>query len=80
MSDHAVIDPEKPAPHPENPFDEADLQQFEDDDVTAGVAITKMLSTLFIYTLIAMSIVSYWTWIHEAGKDHGKPAPAKSGH
>ena len=48
---------------PESPFDKADLQQFEDDDITAGRSICKMLSLLFIYTLIAMSIVSYWTWV-----------------
>ena len=44
-------------------FDKADLRQFEADDVTAGSAICKMLSLLFIYTLIAMSCVSYWTWV-----------------
>lgn len=42
-------------------FDKAELRQFEADDVEAGRAIGKMLSILFIYTLIAMSIVSLWT-------------------
>jgi hypothetical protein len=68
MSDQAVVDPEKPAPHPEEPFSNAEIQQMDDDDVAAGKTITKMLSTLFVYTLIAMSFVSYWTWVNEAGK------------
>ena len=42
-------------------FDKSELRQFEADDVEAGRAIGKMLSILFIYTLIAMSIVSVWT-------------------
>jgi hypothetical protein len=79
MSDPAaVIDPEKPAPHPEEPFSNQEIQQFDDDDVSAGQSICKMLSILFIYTLIAMSIVSYWTWVNEAGKD--KPKPAATSH
>lgn len=44
-------------------FDKAELRQFEADDVEAGRAIGKMLSILFIYTVIAMSIVSLWTWV-----------------
>jgi hypothetical protein len=42
-------------------FEDAELRQFEADDVEAGRAICKMLSLLFIYTVIAMSIVSLWT-------------------
>ena len=42
-------------------FDDTELRQFEADDVEAGRAICKMLSLLFIYTIIAMSIVSLWT-------------------
>jgi hypothetical protein len=44
-------------------FDKVELRQFEADDVEAGRAIGKMLSILFIYTVIAMSIVSLWTWV-----------------
>ena len=44
-------------------FDKAELRQFEADDVEAGRAIGKMLSILFIYTVIAMSIVSLWTYV-----------------
>jgi hypothetical protein len=50
-----------PAKTPEPLFSNADLRGFESDDVAAGRVICKMLSILFIYTLIAMSIVSYWT-------------------
>jgi hypothetical protein len=46
---------------PEDPFSDTDKSGFENDDIIAGQAITKMLSVLFIYTLIAMSIVSLWT-------------------
>lgn len=60
MSDHAAAADIPPQP-PENPFDDAEIRGFADDDIVAGQAITKMLSTLFIYTLIAMSIVSLWT-------------------
>lgn len=50
-----------PAETPEPLFSNADLREFESDDVAAGRIICKMLSILFIYTLIAMSIVSLWT-------------------
>lgn len=54
-----------PATAPEQHFSKTDLQGFEADDVSAGRIICKMLSLLFIYTLVAMSIVSYWTYIQE---------------
>lgn len=50
-----------PAETPEPLFSNADLREFESDDSAAGQIICKMLSILFIYTLIAMSIVSIWT-------------------
>ncbi len=43
-------------------FDADELKQFAADDSLAGSVIGKMLSLLFIYTLIAMSLVSWWTW------------------
>lgn len=52
---HAAVAP------PAEPFAPAELRQFEADDITAGKAIGKMLSLLFIYTLVAMSIVVWWT-------------------
>jgi len=49
-------------------FSAAEVEQFSADDVTAGGAIGKMLSALFLYTVVAMSIASWWTWssINEA--------------
>ena len=48
--------------HPENPFEQEELAQFDADDVNAGKAIGVMLSLFFLYTMIAMSIVGYWTF------------------
>jgi hypothetical protein len=42
-------------------FTREDLRQFESDDTEAGRRIGKILTTLFIYTLIAMSIVIWWS-------------------
>jgi len=42
-------------------FSNVEIREFEAEDVNAGRAIGKMLSILFIYTVIAMSIVSWWT-------------------
>ena len=50
-----------PAETPEPLFSNADLREFESEDVLAGQIICKMLSILFIYALIAMTIVSFWT-------------------
>lgn len=52
------------APEPaqvENPFSTEDVAGFEADDISAGRAICKLLSILFIYTVIAMSAVALWT-------------------
>ena len=46
----------------ESLFTDEELQQFEIDDRSAGTAIAKILSTLFIYTLLAMSIAVWWTF------------------
>lgn len=43
-------------------FEADELSQFDDDDVTAGRAICKMLSWFFLYTVIAMSLVGWWTF------------------
>lgn len=42
-------------------FSRDDLKQFAADDVEAGSAIGKMLSFFFLYTIIAMSLVAWWT-------------------
>ena len=43
------------------PFEQDEILGFQADDVEAGAAIGKLLSLLFVYTLIAMAIVSAWT-------------------
>jgi len=43
-------------------FNQADLDQFDADDTTAGRAIGKMLSWFFLYTILAMSIAAWWTY------------------
>jgi hypothetical protein len=58
MSEEAHV-----AQSPENHFTEEDLIQFDADDAEMGQVICKMLSMLFIYTVIAMSIcgaVTFW--------------------
>ena len=50
-----------PAAAPAEPFNRQDLDQFAADDAEAGRTIGQMLSILFVYTVIAMSIVSIWT-------------------
>lgn len=58
MSDHSA-----PATSTEQPlFSAVEVEQFMADDVTAGSAIGKMLSALFLYTVVAMSIAGWWTW------------------
>ena len=55
--EHAAETPAAPA----EPFTRQDLEQFAADDAEAGRTIGQMLSILFVYTVIAMSIVSLWT-------------------
>ncbi len=43
-------------------FSREELRQFAADDADAGRSIGKILSALFIYTLIAMSVVIWWTF------------------
>jgi hypothetical protein len=52
-------------------FDAVELEQFDADDVVAGSAIGKMLSILFLYTVIVMSFVTWLTfkWV-SADSDH----------
>ncbi len=46
---------------PELPFTERQIDQFDADDGDAGRALGKMLALFFLYTIVAMSIVAYWT-------------------
>lgn len=68
-------------------FSASELRDLDDADTEAGRAIGKMLSILFVYTLIAMSIASVWTWFSiqaqeptrgshspAAGHSHAEPA------
>ena len=43
-------------------FSPVEIEQFGADDVTAGAAIGKMLSALFLYTVFAMGIAGWWTY------------------
>jgi hypothetical protein len=47
---------------PEELFDRAQLRYFDSEDTHAGAAIGKMLSLFFLYTVLAMSLVAYWTF------------------
>ena len=44
------------------PFTQAEIDQFDADDVEAGRAICKMLSLFFLYTVIAMTISAIWSY------------------
>lgn len=44
------------------PFDRSELTQFDNDDSLAGRAIGKLLSSFFLYTVIAMALVAWWTF------------------
>ncbi|MFM7040219.1 MAG: hypothetical protein ACKO2L_21135 [Planctomycetaceae bacterium] len=62
-------------------FSAVEVEQFAADDVKAGGAIGKMLSALFLYTVVAMSIAGWWTWssIQAANAEReaeNTPAPA----
>ncbi|MCP4173778.1 MAG: hypothetical protein GY758_23740 [Fuerstiella sp.] len=54
-------------------FTATEVQQFEADDVVAGTAIGKMLSALFLYTVLAMSFVTWWTY-SSLSENHGQSA------
>ena len=61
MSDtaiHSAATPEQTA----ELFTPVEIEQFGADDVTAGGAIGKMLSALFLYTVFAMGIAGWWTY------------------
>lgn len=60
MSDHASHETTAATEAPL--FSPAEVEQFHADDDTAGSAIGKMLSALFLYTIVAMSIAGWWTW------------------
>jgi hypothetical protein len=53
------------APGEGGPFNEQQVEQFEEDDGDAGRAIGKMLALFFLYTVIVMSGVAWWTFHHQ---------------
>lgn len=57
-----VADPTLQPMHTDGPlFSREEIRQFDVDDVEAGRRIGKILTTLFVYTLVAMSIVIWWS-------------------
>ena len=54
-------------------FTAVQLEEFEADDVVAGSAIGKMLSILFLYTVLAMSFVGWWTFTQDADSENSTP-------
>ena len=57
-------------------FSRDDLKQFAADDVVAGSAIGKMLTLFFAYTVVAMSLVAWWTFSDTAERADAKATPA----
>ncbi len=55
-------------------FSAVEIEQFEADDVIAGSAIGKMLSILFLYTVLAMSLVGKWTFDSKQSDEPVTPA------
>jgi hypothetical protein len=65
MSEPTTINnPDQPASPkpPEALFDKTQLKYFDSEDTHAGAAIGKMLSLFFLYTVLAMALVAYWTF------------------
>ncbi len=66
---------DQPSTNDEPLFSAVEIEQFEADDVVAGSAIGKMLSILFLYTVLAMSFVAWWTF-DSLSDNHGTDAVA----
>ena len=60
MSDAHAHEPAAPS---QELFDKSELAEFVAADQLAGRQICKMLSALFVYTLIAMSTAATWTYL-----------------
>ncbi len=77
--------PSTAAAIPELPFTARQIDQFDDDDRDAGRAIGKMLALFFLYTVIVMSLVAYWTFFRTSAREaaqsaakHGETAKAEA--
>ena len=48
-------------------FNDQDLKDFDADDVDAGKTLGRLLSFFFMYTIIAVGMVCWFTWeaVHE---------------
>jgi hypothetical protein len=55
-------EPAESAIAPDELFDKTQLKYFDSEDGHAGSVIGKMLSLFFLYTVLAMSLVAYWTF------------------
>lgn len=60
-------------------FSPVEVEQFSADDVTAGSAIGKMLSALFLYTIVAMGIAGWWTYSSIVADDAYESGATESG-
>jgi hypothetical protein len=49
-------------------FTEQQIDQFDADDGDAGRAIGRMLASFFLYTVIVMSLVAWWTLTRPTSK------------
>ena len=58
-------------------FTVAEVEQLSNDDVTAGRTVGKMLTLMFLYTVLAMSLVSWWT-VRSVANNHGAGADAEA--
>jgi hypothetical protein len=69
-----IAKPEVVVYHTESPSEDEpmfvtqELTRFDADDSEAGGAIGKLLCFFFLYTVIAMSIVGWWTWSSVAAR------------
>lgn len=70
------------APVAESPalFTPVEIEQFDADDVTAGKRIGQMLALLFLYTVIVMSLVSWWTFSTVAARSDSAETTETASH
>lgn len=50
------------SPHAALPFHDADWQQFKKDDITAGGAIIKLMTAIFLVGVVLYSVVAFYVW------------------
>jgi hypothetical protein len=64
MSEPTATHHPEPAAQPalDEVFDKTEIKYFDSEDGHAGSVIGKMLSLFFLYTVLVMSLVAYWTF------------------